>query len=511
MSLKMESLQVRDVVKIFEHWNMREYISYIRENRIDGRKIVDLSRDSLEKCPDGVERFMTFVEDMKRDPKYLNFIRNEVVIKETNLIQGSQYQTVSVRKISQDNSNLNTVEEILKRITIPKRFLYRNQQKRTEKAMTSYVPMDKNPQRKKFFRLSIYDYPIFDNRPKPKPDDADRGYYCINTKTEANKTYKKVDLKPKYKSLPMAKDDFDERISDDHFYEDLCYNDMYEKKVPTQEKPRLAKIQELFQSFKFPFFKKAEVVEEKEKEKVTEEESNVYENEIVETPADAMYDSVHPATDVDVPEKSDKSDLKVEEYLEPVVVNRDYCDVSLKQKDDSLLSYIMSYFETRFGRRETHETALSESEEPVPDSKWERKSNMAARPLPVPVENESFYMNVDRREAEDLLLGQPDGAFILRPSSQPNHAYTLSVACSNSVHNVGIRRRADGRLALGFSRRGERSFPSVAALLQHHRKRRLLLVAGGDLIGATILNDTPQYYQTPKSLPIAPKDPTHPN
>lgn len=43
---------------------------------------------------------------------------------------------------------------------------------------------------------------------------------------------------------------------------------------------------------------------------------------------------------------------------------------------------------------------------------------MADRPLPVPVENEPYYMNVDRAEAINLLKGQPDGTFILRPSSQ---------------------------------------------------------------------------------------------
>ncbi|CAH2097250.1 unnamed protein product [Euphydryas editha] len=152
---------------------------------------------------------------------------------------------------------------------------------------------------------------------------------------------------------------------------------------------------------------------------------------------------------------------------------------------------------------ETNDVTQSEESETEPscEKEWER-NNMAARPLPVPVENEPYYMSIDRTEAENLLIGQPDGTFILRPSSQSNHAYTLSVSCANSVHNVGIRRRPDGRLALGFARRGERSFTSVTSLLRHHKKKRLLLVAGGELIGATTLNDTPQYYQTPSSLPV---------
>lgn len=88
-------------------------------------------------------------------------------------------------------------------------------------------------------------------------------------------------------------------------------------------------------------------------------------------------------------------------------------------------------------------------------------------------------------------------------SLQPNHAYTLTVSCSNAVHNVGVRRRNDGRLALGYARRGERSFSSVPSLLRHHKKRRLLLVTAGGVIGATTLDEAPQYYQTPKNVPVS--------
>lgn len=67
---------------------------------------------------------------------------------------------------------------------------------------------------------------------------------------------------------------------------------------------------------------------------------------------------------------------------------------------------------------ETNEVIQSEESETEPscDRVWE--NNMAARPLPVPVENEPFYMNIDRNEAESMLIGQADGTFILRPSSQ---------------------------------------------------------------------------------------------
>ena len=67
----------------------------------------------------------------------------------------------------------------------------------------------------------------------------------------------------------------------------------------------------------------------------------------------------------------------------------------------------------------SHKATATPSDEPA--RKWpegRKSTNMADRPLPVPVENEPYYMNVDRAEAQNLLRGQPDGTFILRPSSQ---------------------------------------------------------------------------------------------
>lgn len=70
---------------------------------------------------------------------------------------------------------------------------------------------------------------------------------------------------------------------------------------------------------------------------------------------------------------------------------------------------------------DSHKAADTQSDEAGrkwPESRKSGCTNMADRPLPVPVENESYYMNVDRGEAQNLLRGQPDGTFILRPSSQ---------------------------------------------------------------------------------------------
>lgn len=256
---------------------------------------------------------MSFIQDVKINPrKYLNCLNNDdiITIKETNLCSANQYQTVSVRKISQQETNFSTVEEILKKVTAPKSFLYRNGPKKLERL--SYVPMDAGTARKpkKFFRLSSYEYPIFDLKSRfSKTDHTDRGYYSVKTDSKfyIQKTCKKTDSKPKYKSLPTP-EEVSDKITEDHFYEDLCYNDIDNKKdshksltqIP-QVKPCMVKIQELFQSFKIPFFRKSEEVRVKEEEDtsackniVTERDGNIYENS-----SNDMYDSIHIVKDND--------------------------------------------------------------------------------------------------------------------------------------------------------------------------------------------------------------------
>ncbi|CAG9569587.1 unnamed protein product [Danaus chrysippus] len=517
MATKLNDLDTNELANLFETWGMKDFVDFVKEKRINGRSLPDVSELMVELWRPNCDahKLMTFIKDMEKDPKkYLNRLKNYDVIKvkETNLCSESQYQTVSVRKVSQqETTSHNTVEEILKKVTAPKSFLYRHA-KRQEKSLTSYLPMDAGTEKKsrKFFRLSSYDYPIFDLKIQfPKVESCtDRGYYFIkpSNKTCAAGTCK-TGAKPKYKSL-VSQEELNDKLTEDHLYEDLCYNEInVDKKTESPRvgssplKPCMVKIHGMLQLLRLPFFRKSEVTEEKkspERKISSEKDRNVYENSSMN-----MYDSIHVARDSEEKKNEKHWSLEVEDYLEPVQLHKDYCDVSLKEKDDSFLNYILNYFENRLRRRETNDTTHSEGSETEPSGEqWEKNVDMTARPLPVPVENESYYFNVDRSEAENLLMGQPDGTFILRPSSQSNHAYTLTVSCSNSVHNVGVRRRPDGRLALGFARKGERSFTSVTSLLRHHKKRRLLLVAGGGIIGGTTLNETPQYYQVPSNIPV---------
>lgn len=223
----------------------------------------------------------------------------EVTEEQDNFDIDNQYQTIPIRKKEErsQNSAMNTVEELIRRIVPAKSFLYRHQQ-RTDKA-PSYLPMDVGaPKRKKFFRLSSYEYPFLDikSRFSRQESSNDRGYYSMKTNSRhyTAKPYKHSESKTKYKSLSTS-EELNEKYADDHFYEDLCYNEVENvaaRPVETRVvsvKPCIVKIQELFQSFKVPFFKRPDMIEEKKVEEVTKE-TNFYENS---DNAANMYDSVH--------------------------------------------------------------------------------------------------------------------------------------------------------------------------------------------------------------------------
>ncbi|KAJ2940006.1 hypothetical protein O0L34_g14037 [Tuta absoluta] len=540
---RLEELDVDGVARLLVHWEMQEFTGFVREKQIDGRNLLEVTEGvvKLWRPKANAKKFLQFIAEVKLHPeKYLKYTNddNEGINKENTIVDSNveaQYQTVNVKRIKEHITSTSTgVEEILKKIVPAKSFLYRHQSEKTEpdKVATSYVPMNAGtPRLRKYFRLSSFTYPDFDRkhfRLSKAENFNDRGYYQVKTisKTyiQQQKISKKTDSGTKYKSLTSIEDL--DKFPDEHFYEDLNYYDM--DKVESHPKEtngsqssfnaRMVKIHDMFTSFKLPFLKRSEDLEKVDKVmksdiKIDEDRLNkledtkpnecdrdgyIYENSDSVT---NMYDSIH----VNAQEyRSNVQGLPVEDYLEPVQLNKDYCDVAPAPKDDSILRYILNIFEHLSMKRETTDMPSedpakiqTEREKPLEEKP---RSSMADRPLPVPVKNEPYFMNIDRTEAENLLRGHPDGTFILRPSSQPDHAYTLSVSCANAVHNVGVRRRQDGRLALGFARRGERSFDGVTSLLRHHRKQRLLLVAGGSVCGATALIGSPEYYQTPKKL-----------
>lgn len=223
----------------------------------------------------------------------------------------SQYQTVKKTKIN-NLAAFNNVEELIKKIVPAKSFLYRNQEKK--ETTPSYLPMDGGTpkKRKNMFRVSGYDYPKLDIRRFSKQDLGDRGYYPMkrNSRFFIQKSkHPESETRPKYKSISSTEE---LKYPEDHFYEDLCYNEVEnETKRCNSIPPQNAKsyrvlIQELFQSFKMPFFKRTEeVIQEDKRIQVEEKEANFYEN------SDGianMYDSVHVNAQL---EETDKTTVKV--------------------------------------------------------------------------------------------------------------------------------------------------------------------------------------------------------
>lgn len=247
-------------------------------------------------------KLINFIEELKRKPeKFLVTTAKE--FKGENI--EAQYQTVSTRKEYQASTSV-TVEELLKKIVPAKSFLYRNQSKTTEKQVSSYVPMDAGTPKKskKIFRFSSYEYPQFDVkhfRMSKNESYNDRGYYSIrtNNKRHIEKSFKKQD-RTKYKTLSTP-EEFNAMFPEEHFYEDLNYtedvkdqNDLKEVKSHSSNvKSNMAKIQEMFQSLKLPFFKKAEELEGERKvedcNNVEKGDGHIYENsdslgELYDTP-----------------------------------------------------------------------------------------------------------------------------------------------------------------------------------------------------------------------------------
>lgn len=97
-----------------------------------------------------------------------------------------------------------------------------------------------------------------------------------------------------------------------------------------------------------------------------------------------------------------------------------------------------------------------------------------------------WLLPVERSEAERLLSGMPDGTFVVRPS-HGGAPFALSLRFGGRHFHLRVRRRADGRLALGSEKPREQSFATLAQLVAHHRREPILLTSKGRPAGHTTL------------------------
>lgn len=101
-----------------------------------------------------------------------------------------------------------------------------------------------------------------------------------------------------------------------------------------------------------------------------------------------------------------------------------------------------------------------------------------------------WLLHVERDEAERLLSGTPDGTFVVRPS-RGGAPFALSLRFGGRDFHLRVRRRADGRLALGSEKPREHSFATLAQLVAHHRREPILLTSKGRPAGRTTLAQPP--------------------
>lgn len=128
-------------------------------------------------------------------------------------------------------------------------------------------------------------------------------------------------------------------------------------------------------------------------------------------------------------------------------------------------------------------------------AKPERPAATLSRPLPpvprVQRQEDSgadppWLVRVERADAERLLSGARDGSFVVRPS-RGEAPFALSLRFGGRPFHLRVRRRTDGRLALGSEKPCERSFDSLGQLVEHHCREPILLTSRGCPAGRTTL------------------------
>lgn len=94
-----------------------------------------------------------------------------------------------------------------------------------------------------------------------------------------------------------------------------------------------------------------------------------------------------------------------------------------------------------------------------------------------------------RETCESLLVGRRDGTFLVRPSSPSTSGVvaTLSVVSGGRVRHLKVRRRSDGKVALGNEKANEMAFRDADALLDYYVSNYLLLACSDGEVRRTLL------------------------
>ncbi|XP_071441079.1 uncharacterized protein [Hetaerina americana] len=107
------------------------------------------------------------------------------------------------------------------------------------------------------------------------------------------------------------------------------------------------------------------------------------------------------------------------------------------------------------------------------------------------ITQQPWYHNVDRRRGEEIVCNREDGTFLIRPSTQNQNPYTLTIWFGKRVYNIAIRFRTDQKFALGSEKPNEQSFWSLDDMVAYYQTEQLVLFSGGERTGQTSLKSYP--------------------
>lgn len=114
-----------------------------------------------------------------------------------------------------------------------------------------------------------------------------------------------------------------------------------------------------------------------------------------------------------------------------------------------------------------------------------------SRAASIPIEKEKWFKNISRSEAENILLcEEKENHFVVRPctSGGRNNPYSVTIYHQKKIINFHIRRRRDGLYATGVYCEKEKTFDSVADLVDFYRDHNLLIHPYGPIKFSGSLN-----------------------
>ncbi|EEB11663.1 sh2 domain containing protein, putative [Pediculus humanus corporis] len=141
-----------------------------------------------------------------------------------------------------------------------------------------------------------------------------------------------------------------------------------------------------------------------------------------------------------------------------------------------------SSVESPEGESIKHQMPVNQWQRPLPLPPTEGKSEVTSMP---------WYKKIDRKKGEEILRNGIDGYFLVRPSSNADTYLTLTLWYNNRTYNIPIRKRKDGKFALGTPKTNEQCFDSIEYMVKNYQSEKLVLYSNGVQTGKTLLTKYP--------------------